>query len=198
MPNLAVFASGNGSNFQTIADHTLNGRIPGDVVLLVTDKPGAYAVERAEGMNIPVLALAPKSFESKQAYEQAILNELHAKDIDFVILAGYMRLIGPTLLSAYSGRILNIHPSLLPSFPGLHAIEQAFEKGVKVTGVTVHYVDEGMDTGPILAQQAVEIDELDTLETLEEKIHAVEHQLYPAVIAKLLNQKLEGARHNDC
>lgn len=198
MPNLAIFASGNGGNFQILAEKAQNKSLSGDVVLLVTDRPSAYVVQRAEALGVPVLALSPKHFENKQAYEAAVLNELRAKKVDWLILAGYMRLIGTTLLNAYQERIVNIHPSLLPSFPGLNAIEQAFDKGVKVTGVTVHFVDEGMDTGPILAQEAVRIEASDSLEDLEEKIHAIEHRLYSIAIENLLKHHAEGARGHDC
>jgi phosphoribosylglycinamide formyltransferase 1 len=179
---VAVFASGSGSNFQAIADAVNSGKLDIQIELLVCDKPKAKAVERAGALGIPALVLRPKSFESREAYEQAILAELKERQIELVVLAGYMRIVGSTLLDAYMGRIVNIHPSLLPSFPGLDAIGQALAHGVRVTGVTVHFVDGGMDTGPIIAQRAVEIRPEDTADTLAERIHAVEHQLFPEVL----------------
>jgi len=155
--NLAVFASGNGSNFEAIVQAEKKGTIDGTVKLLVCDKKDAYAIKRAEEHQIPVFVIQPKEYASKANYEAIILEKLESLNIDYIILAGYMRLIGETLLHAYKNRILNIHPSLLPSFPGLDAIGQAIKAGVKVTGVTVHYVDEGMDTGDILSQEEVAI-----------------------------------------
>ena len=175
-PKFAVFASGSGSNFQAIHDAVKAGKVPGQAVLVVTDKPDAFVVERAKKVGIETLAIKPSSFSSKQAYEQAVLDKLSELKVEWIILAGYMRLIGDVLLGAYPNRIINIHPSLLPSFPGKDAIGQAMEHGVKVTGVTVHYVDAGMDTGPILAQAAVEVVSGDREKT-EERIHAVEHEL---------------------
>ncbi len=186
MKKLAIFASGSGTNFQAIVDAVKEGRLKAEICLLVCDKPEAYAVERAKKEGIPQFVFRARDYADKAAYETAILEELKARGIDFIALAGYMRLIGPTLLEAYEGRIVNIHPSLLPAFPGKDAIGQAFAAGVKVSGVTIHYVDEGMDTGPIIAQKAVELSENETRESLEEKIHAIEHQLYPAVLQKLL------------
>lgn len=185
MKKIAVFASGSGSNFQAIAEAIHDGQLNASIELVVTDKPGAFVVTRANNFNIPVLELAPKTYESKSAYETAIVEALQEKEIEWIVLAGYMRLIGDTLLAAYSNRIVNIHPSLLPSFPGKDAIGQAMAHGVKVTGVTVHYVDEGMDTGAIIAQAAVEVVE-NNREATEARIHAVEHQLYAQTLRTLL------------
>ncbi|PZX03177.1 phosphoribosylglycinamide formyltransferase-1 [Psychrobacillus insolitus] len=183
-PKFAVFASGSGSNFQAIHDAVKAGKVPGQAVLVVTDKPDAFVVERAKKVGIKTLAIKPSSFSSKQAYEQAVLDKLSELKVEWIILAGYMRLIGDVLLGAYPNRIINIHPSLLPSFPGKDAIGQAMEHGVKVTGVTVHYVDAGMDTGPILAQAAVEVVS-GNREKTEERIHAVEHELYTKTLQQL-------------
>ena len=139
-------------------------------------------------MNVRAFSFEVKEFENKAAYEKALLQLLQEQQIDLIVLAGYMRIIGQTLLSYYSNRILNIHPSLLPSFPGLHGIKDAYEYGVKVTGVTVHLVDDGVDTGPIIAQEPVMILPEDTLESLEEKIHQTEHRLYPKVLRDVLLQ----------
>jgi phosphoribosylglycinamide formyltransferase-1 len=188
--NIAVFASGNGSNFQAIADAIQAGNLHANLKLLVCDNPGAFVVERAEKAGIPVFSFVPKEFASKNDFEQAIWEQLDKHDVDFIVLAGYMRLIGPFLLEKYAGRIINIHPSLLPAFPGKDAIAQAVAAGVKVTGVTIHYVDEGMDTGPIIAQRAVEIADGDTEREVAEKIHAVEHAFYPETLEKLFNENM--------
>ncbi|MGD6777655.1 phosphoribosylglycinamide formyltransferase [Sutcliffiella horikoshii] len=189
---IAIFASGSGSNFQAITDACRNGLLDATPALLVCDKPGAYVVERATAADIPYFAFAPKSYQTKEEFEGHILRELARYEVDFIVLAGYMRLIGPTLLNAYKGRIVNIHPSILPAFPGLDAVGQALEYGVKLTGVTIHFVDEGMDTGPIIAQQAIEIGIDDTRESLEKKIHEVEHSFYPKTLQQLFSVKGEA------
>ena len=183
---IAVFASGSGSNFAAIEEACRNGELNAEIVMMVTDKPEAYVVERAEKAGVPIAGFRPKEFDSKQAYEEAVLSILHEAGAEWLILAGYMRLIGPVLLEAYPNRIVNIHPSLLPAFPGKDAIGQAIEKGVKVTGVTVHLVDEGMDTGPILAQRAVDVIDSDAVKTAE-AIHAVEHELYKETLQQMFN-----------
>lgn len=183
---IAVFASGNGSNFEAIAKSMNQGEIEGAIVLVFSDRTDAYVLERAKSLQIPVRSFSPKQFTNKVEYEKEILKELKAKEVELLVLAGYMRLIGPTLLNAYPNRILNIHPALLPEFPGLHGIRDAFEAGVKQTGVTVHYVDNGVDTGPILAQKRVNIEENETLASLELKIHQAEHQLYPEVVQEVI------------
>ncbi|MCO6018320.1 phosphoribosylglycinamide formyltransferase [Carnobacterium divergens] len=183
---IAVFASGNGSNFEAIVKSMNQGEIEGAIVLVFSDRTDAYVLERAKSLQIPVRSFSPKQFTNKVEYEKEILKELKAKEVELLVLAGYMRLIGPTLLNAYPNRILNIHPALLPEFPGLHGIRDAFEAGVKQTGVTVHYVDNGVDTGPILAQKRVNIEENETLASLELKIHQAEHQLYPEVIQDVI------------
>lgn len=191
MTNIAVFASGSGSNFQAIQEAIERGELQANIALVVTDKPGAYVETRAAQFHIPVLALSPKSFDTKAAYEQAIVDELRARDIEWVVLAGYMRLVSDTLLTAYASKIVNIHPSLLPSFPGKDAIGQALAHGVKVTGVTVHFVDEGMDTGPIIAQTAVNVVEGDREQT-EAAIHKAEHALYTVALQQLFAGKVQA------
>ncbi|MBB5325176.1 phosphoribosylglycinamide formyltransferase-1 [Anoxybacillus tepidamans] len=185
---LAIFASGSGTNFQAIVDAVKRGELAAEVALLVCDRPEAKVVERAKKEGIPAFVFRPKDYATKADFERDILAQLTESGIEFIALAGYMRLIGPTLLSAYEGRIVNIHPSLLPAFPGKDAIGQAYRYGVKITGVTVHYVDEGMDTGPIIAQRAVPIEEGESLEQVERKIHAIEHELYPSVLKTLLER----------
>ncbi|NLP52634.1 phosphoribosylglycinamide formyltransferase [Bacillus sp. RO1] len=189
---IAIFASGSGSNFQAITDACQKGLLDATPALLVCDKPDAYVVERATAADIPYFAFAPKSYKTKEEFEEHILLELKRYEVDFIVLAGYMRLIGPTLLNAFKGKIVNIHPSILPAFPGLDAVGQALEYGVKLTGVTIHFVDEGMDTGPIIAQQAIEIGQDDTRETVEKKIHEVEHSFYPKTLQQLFSIKGEA------
>lgn len=181
---LAVFASGNGSNFEAIAKACADGTLNARIVLCVTDKPGAYVTKRAEKFGVPVLEFRPKDFLTKSDYEKMLVDRLMEEEVDLVCLAGYMRIVGDTLLSAFDRRIINIHPALLPAFKGAHAIKDAFEYGVKVFGVTIHYVDNTIDGGQIISQAAVpyEGDDIDELESL---IHAREHILYPATIKKL-------------
>jgi phosphoribosylglycinamide formyltransferase 1 len=183
---IAVFASGSGSNFQAIADAVKEGRLDVTIELLVCDRPKAKVVERAREAGIPVYTFVPKEYASRQDYERDILTQLRDKQVDLVVLAGYMRILTEVLVEAYWGRMLNIHPSLLPSFPGLHAVRQALAHGVKVTGVTVHLVDGGLDSGPILAQRALEIETGDTEESVERRIHPLEHALYPQVIQDIV------------
>ncbi|MED0665123.1 phosphoribosylglycinamide formyltransferase [Bacillus badius] len=191
--SIALFASGSGSNFQAIAEAVQQGEIPAHIALLVCDQPDAYVIKRAEQLNIPVFSFRAKDYGSKAEFEQEIVGRLRKAGVDFVFLAGYMRLIGETLLDAYRGKIVNIHPSLLPAFPGKDAIGQAFNARVKIAGVTVHFVDEGMDTGPIIDQESVRMAEDETRESLQKKIQEVEHQLYPRVIKKLLTEAaMEG------
>ncbi|MBN2908239.1 phosphoribosylglycinamide formyltransferase [Polycladomyces sp. WAk] len=188
---IAVFASGSGSNFEALVKASREQGWPGEIVLLVCDRPGAKALERAERLDVPARSFVPKSYPDKAAYEADVLQLLREYQVDWIVLAGYMRLIGPTLLTAYYGRIVNIHPSLLPEFPGKHAVRQALEKGVKWTGVTVHLVDEGMDTGPILAQEPVPVEDGDDETTLTSKIQTVEHRLYPEVVLRLIRGEID-------
>jgi len=186
---IAVFASGNGSNFQAIAEAIASKQVDATICFLFCDNPKAYAVDRAKKIGVPYTVFSPKNYDSRVAYETELLEQLEKKDVDLVVLAGYMRIIGPTLLTAYANRILNIHPSLLPGFPGKSSIRDAFEANEKKTGVTVHFIDEGVDTGPIIAQEEVAILPEDTLDSLEAKIHQVEHRLFPQVIQKLIENK---------
>lgn len=192
---IAVFASGSGSNFQAIADAANAGRLDGSIGLLVCDRPNAKVVERARSSGVPVHTFRPKEYESRQAYEREILECLQELRIDLIVLAGYMRILTEVLVDAYWGRMINIHPSLLPSFPGMHAVRQALDHGVKITGVTVHLVDGGLDSGPILAQRALDIGPDDTEETLGERIHRIEHDLYPQVIQEIATGKIDLTRY---
>lgn len=180
---MAVFASGRGSNFQALVDAQQSGALGGEISILVCDKPQAPVVELAKAANVDVFAFQPKEYASKEDYEREIAAELQQRGVELIVLAGYMRLLSPSFVEFYNGRIINIHPSLLPAFPGKDAIGQALVYGVKLTGVTVHFVDGGMDTGPVIAQKAVEIKDGDTAETLAERIHAVEQKLYSEVVS---------------
>lgn len=184
---IAVFASGSGSNFAALVEAVQNDVIKNaEITLLITDKENVYALERAKNYGIKAKTFVPKNFKSKEDYEQEILQVLEEENIAFVVLAGYMRLIGKTLLNSYEGRMINIHPSLLPAFKGKDAIQMALDYGVKYTGVSIHWVDSGMDSGKIIAQEVVRIEEDETYETLAKKIHAIEHKLYPKVVASIV------------
>ncbi|MCL2682753.1 MAG: phosphoribosylglycinamide formyltransferase [Bacteroidales bacterium] len=181
---IAIFASGNGSNFEAIAHACAENRLNAKVALLVCDNPDAFVVQRAKKFDIPVFEIQPKNYTTKADYETEIMQILKKYNIDLICLAGYMRLVSDVLLNEYEGKIINIHPSLLPAFKGLNAIQQAFEYGVKLTGVTTHFVDKTMDGGKIIEQVAVSAENC-TLEELETRIHAVEHELYVNTIHKL-------------
>lgn len=183
---IAVYASGNGSNFQAIAEAIASKQVDATICFLFCDNPKAYVIERAKKLGVPFKVFSPRNYENRAAYERELLNQLELHAVDLIVLAGYMRIIGPTLLRAYANRILNIHPSLLPSFPGKSSIQDAFDANEKETGVTVHFVDEGVDTGPIIAQEKVIILPEDTLDSLETRIHQVEHRLFPQVIQKVI------------
>ena len=185
---IAVFASGYGSNFEVIARAAEAGEIPAEVVLLVCDKAEARACQIAEQMNIPMFVFSAKEYASKAEYESAIVERCKQAEVELICLAGYMRIVGETLLNAYNGLIINLHPALLPSFKGAKAIEQAFEYGVKIFGATIHYVDESLDGGKIIAQRAVEYDG-DSLEEITAMVHNVEHQLYIETIKKILDKE---------
>lgn len=188
MKKIAVFASGNGSNFEAIQQAIIDKRLDAEIALLVTDQPDCYAVERAKKHHIEVFSFQAKNYTSKEAYEREIATALKAKDVELIALAGYMRIVGCTLMKEFENKIINIHPSLLPAFPGLHAIDQAYQYGVKVFGITIHYVDAGIDTGKIIAQNAFQITGNESLEEVEEKIHQIEHALYPVVIQNIIKE----------
>ncbi len=188
MHTIAIFASGAGSNFEALARACLDGEISARVALLVCDRPDAAVIERAARLGVPSLVLDPKSFGSKAEYEAEIVRALDVENIELVCLAGYMRIVGPTLLGAYAGRIINVHPSLLPAFKGARAIEQALEYGVKIFGVTIHYVDAELDSGTIIAQEAFHYEGSDA-EELAQAVHKIEHPLYIKTVKKLLKSK---------
>lgn len=186
MQNIAIFASGNGTNFESLARAIETGFIPANLVLLVCNKKDAYVIERAKKRQIETLVVSLKASGSKEKYETIILEKLQSLKVDWIVLAGYMLFCGPTLLKAYPNRIINIHPALLPAFPGAHGIQDAYAYGVKVFGVTVHYVDAGVDTGKIIDQASFHSNPDATLEEIEAQIHAIEHELYPRTIRKLI------------
>ncbi|MFD1672017.1 phosphoribosylglycinamide formyltransferase [Agrilactobacillus yilanensis] len=188
MKKIAIFASGTGTNFVALTKAIQQQHLPVTVSLLVCDHEDAQVLQRAAELKVPIFVINFKAYPNKAAAEQAILDQLAKAEVTAILLAGYMRIIGPTLLGAYTNKILNIHPALLPNFPGAHGIEDAFKAGVKTTGVTVHYIDAAVDSGPIIAQKAVPILAEDTLATLEARIHETEHQLYPAVLADLIKK----------
>jgi phosphoribosylglycinamide formyltransferase 1 len=181
---VAIFASGNGTNFTAIAEADL----PIDIKLLVCDHHDAYVVQRAEKIGVPVLIAEVQKGESRAIREAKILTALKQQNVRAIFLAGYMRIVGPTLLDAYPQRIINIHPALLPHFPGRHGIEDAYAAGVATTGVTIHFVDAGIDSGQIIAQRPVKRKPDDTIDDLATRIHHMEHQLYPATILDLIQR----------
>ncbi|MBN1868481.1 phosphoribosylglycinamide formyltransferase [Candidatus Sumerlaeota bacterium] len=194
---LAVFASGRGSNFKALVDARRDGRLPeAEFVLCFSDKTNAPVLDIAREAGIETLHFSPKDFASREEYEKAVLKHLEAEKIEGICLAGYMRLVGSTLLEAFPNRILNIHPALLPSFPGLHGQRDALEYGAKVSGCTVHFVDGGVDTGPIVVQRAVPVLDDDTEETLAARIVEQEHQAYPEAVDLLSRGllRIEGRR----
>ena len=182
MINIGVLASGRGTNLQAIIEAVKENKIEGRIGIAISDSRDAFALKRAKQNNIETEYIIFKSFKNREDYDKKIMEYLKEKDIDLVVLAGYMRILSPYFIKMYKNRIMNIHPALLPSFPGLHAQRQAIEHGVKVSGCTVHFVDEGMDSGPIILQKAVEVKDNDTEESLAERILKEEHQIYPQAI----------------
>ncbi len=182
MKKFAVFASGRGSNLKAIIEATRDKKIGAELVLVVSDNVDAMALKIASKAGIESLSFNPKDYSSKEDYENFIIDKLKEKNIDFIVLAGFMRILSPYFVSKYKNRILNIHPALLPDFPGEHGVRDALQAKVDKTGVTVHFVDEGVDSGPIIVQDIESIKEDDTEESLLERIHRIEHRLYPEVI----------------
>lgn len=182
---IGVLISGSGSNLQAIIDRIAEGSLNAEIVLVISSRPDAYGLERAAKAGIPTVALNREVYKDTAAANKQIADALKAAGAKYVIMAGYMRKVTDEVLNAFPDRVINLHPALLPSFKGAHAIEDAFNFGAKVTGITVHFANEDYDKGPIIAQRAVEVREDDTLDTLEERIHEAEHALYPEVIAWL-------------
>lgn len=178
---IGVLLSGSGTNLQAIVDAAAEG-LPVEIVHVVSSRPDAYGIERAHGAGIPVTALNRDVYADPIEADKRIVETLRNAGADYVVMAGYMRKVTPVLLDAFPDRVLNLHPALLPSFKGAHAIQDAYDAGVKVTGITVHFANEDYDLGPIVAQRAVEVREDDALDDLEARIHEVEHVLYPEVL----------------
>jgi len=188
---LGVLASGRGSNLQAIMDAAAAGEIDAEVAVVISDNEDAYALERARQRGVPAGFVNPKGFASKEDYEKAIVEQLNRHGVELVCLAGYMRIVGAVMLNAFPNRIMNIHPALLPAFPGLHGQEQAWRYGVKFSGCTVHFVDEGVDTGPIIIQAVVPVLDDDTADTLAARILEQEHKIYPEAIRRFAEGRLK-------
>ena len=191
MIRIAVLASGRGTNLQAIIDKIKDGKINGQIIIVISDNPEAYALKRANNNQIETQVVCYRQYQRKREYEQEILRLLKNYNIDLIVLAGYMRLLSPAFIKEYRYRIINIHPALLPSFPGLHAQRKALEYGVKISGCTVHFVDEGMDTGPIILQKSVEVKQSDDEESLSNRILKYEHQLLPEAIRLFAQNKIQ-------
>jgi len=179
---IGVLASGRGSNFQAILDAIGKGKLQAEIAVLITDNPSAFAIERAKKHHIEYLVVHPSDYASREEYFLNVAEELRKRNAGLIVLAGFMRIVGKALIEAFPNRIMNIHPALLPSFPGLHGQKQALEYGVRISGCTVHFVDEGMDTGPIIIQAAVPVIQGDTEDTLSARILELEHKIYPEAI----------------
>lgn len=188
MKKIAVFASGSGTNLEAILNRIESGDLLVECPLVIVDKEQAKARQRARNHGVKELWFNPKAYPSKKEYEQDILRVLEQEGIDFLVLSGYMRFIGEVLLEAYPNRIINIHPAMLPKFLGAHAIQDAYEAGVSVTGVTVHYVDEGVDTGEVIRQEEVKVDPAWSLDELETAVHAKEYDLFYRVIQEVADR----------
>ncbi len=191
-PRIAILISGKGTNMLALLQRFRSGDLPGEVVLVATDNPGAAGLKAAGELGVETIAFPYRSM-GREAFEDALHRCLDSRGVDWILLAGFMKVLSAGFVSAYPGRIVNIHPSLLPAFPGLDAIGQAWRYGVKITGVTVHLVDEQVDHGTILAQRAVRIREGETLESLEARIHEVEHRLYWSTLRGLFKGKIRVA-----
>lgn len=193
--NIAVFCSGSGSNFQAIVNSIKRGEIKANIALMVCDNPAAFALTRAKREGIKSLLVERKDFPSKEVFEAEIIKSLEKENIELICFAGFMRLVSPGFVQKYRHKILNIHPALLPSFKGVQGIKDALDSGVRVSGVTVHFVDEKMDHGPIILQQPLEIKDGDTEESLASRIHEIEHRLYPEAIRLFVEGKLKIEAH---
>lgn len=183
---VAIFASGNGTNFEELAQRFHTGDLPGELALLFCNHPDAPVMARARRLSVPAASFTVSSCGDKEHYEGRVLALLKEHQIDFIVLAGYLRVVGPTLLNEYDHRIVNLHPAWLPEYPGLHSIERAFNDHRSQTGVTVHYIDADLDAGPVIAQCHVPILPTDTVTTLEARVHETEHQLYPLALREAL------------
>ena len=187
---LGILCSGRGSNLASIIAAVERGEIRAEIAVVIADKADAYALERAREKGIPAVAVVYRDYAERADFERALLTELHAHGVTLVVLAGFMRILSPVFVRAYTGRILKIHPALLPSFPGAHAHRDVLAYGVKVSGCTVHFVDEGMDSGPIILQASVPVQEGDTEETLAARVLAQEHRIFPEAIKLYVEGRL--------
>ena len=187
---IAVLVSGSGTNLQALLDDPVCGP---RIALVLSDRPDVKALERGASAGVESAVLEPKDFEDRETFDRAVVDFLRDRGIDVVVSAGYMRLLGPAVLEAYGGRWLNVHPSLLPAFPGTSGVADALTYGVRVTGVTVFFVDEGMDTGPVVMQEAIEVREDDDWDSLEARVHEIEHRLLPAATAALVEGRIRVA-----
>lgn len=188
---IGVLVSGRGSNLQAIIDAIEVGKISATIAIVISDNKDAYALVRAQKHRIKTLFLDPKESKTREDYDRRIVEHLQKEGVELVVLAGFMRILSPYFVNAYKNRIMNIHPALLPSFPGLHSQKQAVDYGVKISGATVHFVDEGCDTGPIILQIPVKVEDDDTEETLSARILEQEHKIYPLAIQLYAEGKLE-------
>ncbi|MCM8781541.1 MAG: phosphoribosylglycinamide formyltransferase [Candidatus Omnitrophica bacterium] len=191
MINIAVFCSGNGTNLQAIINAVRRGFIKADIKLVIADNSEAYALVRAKKAKIETFVLTKDGFKTREDYDREIIKKLEEKNIDLVVLAGFMRLLSAYFIAKYRNRILNIHPALLPSFKGTHGVKDALDYGVKITGPTVHFVDEKLDSGPIIIQEVVKVKDDDTEESLAERIHKKEHLIYPKAIKWFVEGRLK-------
>jgi len=179
---LGILASGSGSNLEAIAQAINDGDVPAEIAIVISDNPSAFALERAKRRGILYKVVDLADFGDRPSFDREVLAALASAQVDLVVLAGYMKLVGREILEAFPNRIMNIHPALLPCFPGEHGVPDALDYGVKVSGVTVHFVDEGLDTGPIVAQEAVPVEEGDDVDSLHNRIHVAEYRIYPRAI----------------
>lgn len=191
MKKLAIFVSGSGTNMQNLIIECHNGRIPAQVAVVISDNPEAKAVARARNYGVNVTTIDRKQFQDKAAFETELARAVDQAKVDYLVLAGFMRILSVEFVRKYKGKIINVHPSLLPAFPGAHGIKDAFEAKVPETGVTIHWVDEGVDTGPVILQKKVAVAPEDTLESLEEKVHAVEYEIYPEALRKVMKREIK-------
>jgi phosphoribosylglycinamide formyltransferase-1 len=196
MTRFGVLISGSGTNLQAILDACALGEVDGQVAVVISNRADAYGLERAHRAGVAAVVVDPKAYTDAASYNHAVRVALDEHAVDYVAMAGYMKLLGHEVLEAFPMRVVNLHPALLPSFPGAHAIQDAFDHGVKITGITVHFANEVFDDGPIIAQAMVPVREDDTVEALEARIHEAEHRLYPAVLSAIADGRVtvEGRR----
>ena len=192
--DLGVLVSGNGSNLQAILDAIANGTLDARVRLVLSNRADAFALTRAKKAHVPTAVVSHKDHATREAFDEVLVEALRRHGAEWIVLAGFMRILTPVFLNAFRGHVLNIHPALLPSFPGVHAIRQALNHGVKITGCTVHWVEEGVDSGPIIAQRAVPVVPGDSEDSLAERMHRAEHELYVQALADLATGRVAPPR----